>query len=255
MKRIHYTDNYLINPTHPVTVNLVGVGGTGSQVLTALARIDHALYSLGHPGLFVRAFDGDIVTESNLGRQLFAKCDTGVNKATVLITRINRFFGLSWEAADKNYEPRKDSMANIIISCVDNVKSRIAIQKHLVDRDYHSYGQNLPYYWLDFGNTQKTGQVILGNIRKIDQPQVEDIETVADIKTIAEMFDLSKVKDDDSGPSCSLAEALQKQDLFINSTLAQIGSALLWKLLSSGSIDYHGAYLNLETMNVNPIKL
>ncbi len=41
MKRVHYIDNYLINPQHPVTVNLIGAGGTGSQVLTGLARLDN----------------------------------------------------------------------------------------------------------------------------------------------------------------------------------------------------------------------
>ena len=43
MKRVHYTDNYLMSPQHPVTVNLIGAGGTGSQVLTCLARLDAAL--------------------------------------------------------------------------------------------------------------------------------------------------------------------------------------------------------------------
>ena len=43
MKRVHYIDNYLVNPQHPVTVNLIGAGGTGSQVLTCLARLDTAL--------------------------------------------------------------------------------------------------------------------------------------------------------------------------------------------------------------------
>ena len=33
----------------------------------------------------------------------------------------------------------------------------------------------------------------------------------------------ARVKEEESGPSCSLAEALEKQDLFINSTLAQLG--------------------------------
>jgi ABC-type proline/glycine betaine transport system permease subunit len=42
MKRVHYIDNYLLNPQHPVTVNLIGAGGTGSQVLTCLARLDIA---------------------------------------------------------------------------------------------------------------------------------------------------------------------------------------------------------------------
>ena len=78
---------------------------------------------------------------------------------------------------------------------------------------------------------------------------------ISDMRTVTELFDLTKVDEKDSGPSCSLAEALRKQDLFINSTLAQLGCALLWKLLSTGSIDYQGIYLNLETMKVNPIKL
>ena len=47
MKRVHYIDNYLINPQHPVTVNVIGAGGTGSQVLTCLARFDTALRGLG----------------------------------------------------------------------------------------------------------------------------------------------------------------------------------------------------------------
>ena len=66
MKRVHYIDNYLVNPQHPVTVNLIGAGGTGSQVLTCLARLDTALRGLGHPGLFVTLYDPDIVTEANM---------------------------------------------------------------------------------------------------------------------------------------------------------------------------------------------
>ena len=75
MKRVHYIDNYLVNPQRPVTVNLIGAGGTGSQVLTCLARLDVALRGLGHPGLFVTLYDPDIVTEANIGRQLFSPSD------------------------------------------------------------------------------------------------------------------------------------------------------------------------------------
>jgi hypothetical protein len=38
-----------------------------------------------------------------------------------------------------------------------------------------------------------------------------------------ELLKISEAEDDT--PSCSLAEALEKQDLFINSTLAQMGSS------------------------------
>lgn len=53
MKKIHYTDRYLLNPHHPVTVFVIGAGGTGSQVATNLARMSIALQALGHPGLHV----------------------------------------------------------------------------------------------------------------------------------------------------------------------------------------------------------
>ena len=49
MKKIHYTDRYLLNPHHPVTVFVIGAGGTGSQVATNLARMSIALQALGHP--------------------------------------------------------------------------------------------------------------------------------------------------------------------------------------------------------------
>lgn len=251
---IHYTDPYLLNPRHPVTVNLIGVGGTGSQVLSSIARINYALIELGHPGLYVTAFDNDIVTESNCGRQLFSISDIGQNKASVLITRLNRFFGTDWKSIPDKYIPYSNS-ANIIISCVDNVSSRVEINHHFQNSRNFGESEKREIYWLDFGNAQNTGQVVLGSISNIKQPKVKEIKTISKLKTVAEIFDLTKVKDEDSGPSCSLAEALTKQDLFVNSTLAQLGCGLLWKLISSGSIDYQGLYMNLQTMNVNPIKL
>lgn len=70
-KKIHYTENYLLSPHHPVSVIVIGAGGTGSQVITSLARMDRALQALGHPGLYVTVYDPDAVSESNIGRQLF----------------------------------------------------------------------------------------------------------------------------------------------------------------------------------------
>ena len=67
MKRIHYTDGYLLNPQHPITISLIGAGGTGSQVLTCLARLDVTLRNLGHPGLFITLYDPDDVSEANIG--------------------------------------------------------------------------------------------------------------------------------------------------------------------------------------------
>ena len=51
--RVHFTENFLLNPTNPITVNLIGAGGTGSQMLTTLARMNHALTELNHAGFSV----------------------------------------------------------------------------------------------------------------------------------------------------------------------------------------------------------
>ena len=239
MKRVHYTDSYLMSPQHPVTVNLIGAGGTGSQVLTCLARLDTALRGLGHPGLFVTLYDPDTVTEANIGRQLFGPSDLGQNKAQCLVTRINNFFGNDWKAQADIYpavlkDTRRDNLANITITCTDNIKSRIDLWNLL--------------------RALTTGQVVLGTVpKKIKQPASKLYETVNSLKVITRMVKYARVKETDSGPSCSLAEALERQDLFINSTLAQLGCGILWKMFRNGVIEHNGLYLNLDTMKVNPI--
>ena len=260
MKRVHYIDNYLINPQHPVTVNLIGAGGTGSQVLTCLARLDTALRGLGHPGLFITVYDSDIVTEANIGRQLFSPSDIGLNKAQCLVTRMNNFFGNDWKAVPDIYpaalkDARRDNLANITITCTDNIKSRLDlwnILKAVPVSEYRSY--ETPLYWMDFGNSQTKGQVLVGTLRdKIVQPSSQEYIPVPRMNVITEEVDYSQVREVDSGPSCSLAEALGKQDLFINSMLAQIGCEILWRMLKEGRTFHRGAYLNLDTLRVSPI--
>ena len=77
MRKIHFTDKYLLSPYHPVTVLVAGAGGTGSQVITNLARMSVALQALGHPGLHLTAFDPDTVTEANIGRSCSARRNWG----------------------------------------------------------------------------------------------------------------------------------------------------------------------------------
>lgn len=178
MKKIHYTDRYLLNPYHPVTVFVIGAGGTGSQVATGLARISVALQALGHPGLHVTVFDPDTVTEANIGRQLFSGSELGLNKAAALVTRINRFFGFSWEAKGQRYplkasaDREEPALANIIVTCTDNIRSRMNLWRFLKKhREHTSNNERSPIYWMDFGNARTTGQVLIGNIRgKILQP-------------------------------------------------------------------------------------
>ena len=262
--KVHFVNSALINPTNPITVNLIGAGGTGSQVLTALARMNHALTELNHAGLSVRLWDNDMITEANLGRQLFAESELGLYKSVALINRANRFFGTNWKAETQKFEKadlgklQSNMKSEIYISCVDSVKSRFDIAEILNELKMDkSYYRNQCKYWMDFGNSQFTGQVLLSTIGNIKQPNSEKYDTVVNLPFITEEFgELLKVSEaEDNTPSCSLAKALEKQDLFINSTLAQMGSSLLWNLFRNGLIENRGFFLNLKNFYSQPIKL
>lgn len=259
---IHFADNYLLRPTNPVIVNIIGAGGTGSQVLTAMARINHSLIALGHPGLLVQLFDDDTVSEANLGRQLFAQSEIGLNKAAALINRVNRFFGTNWKAIPYRFSKTnlkklpQQGAANIILSCVDTAAARFAIADLLLEIISHRQNDLYkPLYWMDWGNSKDTGQVILSTIGEIKQPASKKYNTIARLPFITEQYKdlLTESEQQDNTPSCSLAEALNKQDLFINTTLAAMGASLLWNLFREGMTTNRGFFLSLKDFRTQPL--
>lgn len=261
--KIHFTDPYLISPTNPITVNLIGAGGTGSKVLTSLMEMNHSLVALGHAGLYVRLWDDDRVTNANLGRQRFAPCEVGLYKSVTLINRVNRFMGSNWKAETVKFERDcfgklpNNAKASIYITCTDSVRSRFEIAEILNQLGNVRHHRDEPKYWMDFGNSQYTGQVILSTITEIKQPNSEKFETVASLPFVTEEFGelLRQSEIADDTPSCSLAEALEKQDLFINSALAQMGCSLLWNLFRYGMTDNRGFFLNLKNFHSQPLKV
>jgi len=259
---VHIVQKELLQPYNPVTINLIGAGGTGSQLLTALARMNHALTALGHAGLFVRVFDNDQVDIANLGRQLFTTAELGQYKSVALINRINRFFGTNWKAETTRYDKQslKDrdlASAIITISCVDTVTARYEIGEMLRYLTKNYSGRNRVKYWMDFGNSRSSGQVILSTLEKIKQPASELYRPVESLPLVTEEFKelLNTSEQDDNTPSCSLAEALTKQDLFINSALANCGASLLWQLFREGILFNRGFFLNLADFRTLPLKV
>ena len=258
---VHFTHNYLLRPTNPIVVNVIGAGGTGSQMLTALARMHHSLLALGHPGLFIQFYDDDKVTTANLGRQLFATCDIGQHKAAVLINRTNRFFGSAFKAIPYKYNKKnllklpQQGAANITITCVDTVAARFEIAD-ILRSTANGKVNNLytPLYWLDMGNSQHTGQIILSTIGEIKQPTSKKYTPVSCLPFVTDQYKtLLEQATEDTTPSCSLAEALTKQDLFINSALANMAASLLWGMFREGMTVSRGCFLNLKDFRMQPI--
>lgn len=243
--KYHNAPDYLLNPHHKITVALIGCGGTGSQVLSILARFDKSLRALDHLGIHVTVYDDDIVTTANVGRQLFSESEVGQYKSISLVSRINRFFGLNWESKIYQFPSahNQPDRHNIYISCVDDFDARLKIGKYIKKRSGIHDAESL--YWLDFGNTNNSGQVILGSLFDYANIKLECFDSWAST--------YKKPRKKKSEPSCSLAEALEKQDLLINSSIAQIGMHLLWKLFREGKTQHRGIILNLNTFTTNPI--
>jgi PRTRC genetic system ThiF family protein len=239
----HFTPSRLLQ--HQVDIALVGCGGNGSQMLTGLARLNHAITALGHPGLRVRAFDPDTVSEANMGRQMFGAFDVGSSKAHTLVNRVNAFFGINWRSHFGRYEDDSEHF-DIMIVCVDSAKARHAIHRNL--RNFKTE------YLMDLGNRAADGQVVLGEIRPHQDPDKappDHVRLPSPYSLLPELVDVNAIEDDT--PSCGLAEALERQELFVNQAIVTPALSILWEFFRYGKLTWHGAFVNLRTGSMRPL--
>jgi len=230
-----------------VRVLVVGCGGTGSAIAAGLPYLHQAMLACGHPGgLHVTLMDGDTISPTNCVRQPFSRSEIGLYKAVVLVNRINIFLGLDWEAVPAHLnDPNALSPSfenplgrtNIVIGCVDTRAARAVIRD--ATGDYSSAD-----YWLDIGNNADSGQFILGEpLNQVNRRARTRLRSVAE--WFPEIVDAGR--DNDGLPSCSAAEALARQEPFVNQVLAQHALALLARLFRYGMTSYYGGFINLTT--------
>lgn len=245
--------------TDAVRILVVGCGGTGSEVLSGLVYLHQAMRAWGHPwGIEVLAMDADVVSESNTVRQPFSSADVGHPKATLLVNRLNAFWGLDWRAVPRHLtrdELRKVG-ADIVIGCVDSRAARATIWQW-VTHDRQQGGR--VQYYLDLGNDAASGQFVLGVPPGFarDAGLAEGM-TPERLPCAPELFpELIDVAGDagDDRPSCSAAEALERQEPFINRAIAAQALAMLTRLFRHGSLSYHGGFLNLATGRVTALEV
>ena len=229
-----------------INVLLAGCGGNGAQMMMGLASLDAALRAISSRSVHVTVVDDDTVSEANLGRQPFYRCDLGASKARTLTERINIAHGLDWRAVHGRV-PDDIGVAgfDIVITCVDTVSARRAIGAAV------AAAQPRPRYWMDLGNRATDGQFLIGCPGHAAGLPSDRLPTVLEYFT--ELADDGIVEDD--APSCSVAEALDRQSLFVNRVVASHALALLFDLLGRGSIGHAGAFINLVSGQAVPIPL
>lgn len=222
---------------------VIGCGGTGSALIGGLPFLHQALIASGHPGLQVIVADGDRVSPTNCVRQPFSESEIGLYKSIVLVNRLNLFWGLQWQASSDFVTAKTQGKADIIISCVDTRAARLEITKSPLFKEC--------VYWLDLGNTSDGGQFVLGQPRNS-----RNRKTRRRLPTIAELFPeiITPVLDNrDDLPACSAVEALERQEPFINQTLAYQALAMLARLFRHAELRHHGGFISLADGRMAPL--
>lgn len=223
---------------HRVRVLVVGCGGNGSAIAAGLPYLQQALLAYGHPeGIHVTLLDPDVISATNCVRQPFSQSEIGLYKSVVLANRLNLFWDLDWHGVPERLDPkRRLDGVDIVIGCVDTRKARAAIAKCAEDWSEVDY-------WLDLGNNADSGQFVLGEPlnRRNRRRRLR-------LRTVSELFPevIQGELDGDGLPSCSAAEALDRQEPFVNPTLANHSLALLARLFRYGTISCHGAFVTLS---------
>lgn len=220
----------LVNKSLDIIV--VGAGGTGSAVITELFQMSYLLDSLsnGEVKLNVTVYDDDVVSFANVGRQSFWACDVNLNKAKVLVSRFNAYGNVNWQAKETRFEPDMlTQKTDIIITCSDSAKFRGELGKKHKD-------SLASWLWLDLGNAENDGQVILGQLGQNDKSLLNVYDYYPDLINAED-------KEEDS---CSHEIALAKQGYGINKSVALAGTTMLWQLIRHGEIHHQGSFIDLK---------
>ncbi|MGG6265375.1 ThiF family adenylyltransferase [Leptolyngbya sp. AN03gr2] len=142
---------------------LVGCGGNGSYMSETIARFCRLLIQQGKraQAWFI---DPQTVEVKNIPRQRFSDAEIGLNKAQVLAARYSLLWGVEIHAYptlfDPDLLPGYHSWLTFLVGCVDDGPARSAIAHCL---NQNSSSQLPKRWWLDLGNHQESGQVLLGS--------------------------------------------------------------------------------------------
>jgi len=234
-----------------ITLALVGCGGTGSFAALHLARL---AYESRRSGLELDLvfIDPDVVEDKNIGRQNFCPPEIGQPKAYALASRYNLAFGLEIGTIQNrvgrldlvNCTQRYNSML-LVVGCVDSPAARREIVAALAGKGKNKFA----VWWLDAGNSERSGQVLIGNgdKLKIDEalgcvglpwPSEQEPGIVTPPPTPPPAGE--------GGLSC--AEALQAnvQSLMINQAMAGWLGVYASRLLLSRDLDIYQTWLDLQ---------
>jgi PRTRC genetic system ThiF family protein len=243
-------------------IALVGCGGTGSWLAPHLARIAAVLKEAGK-GVALTFIDPDTVEAANFPRQNFCAAETSRNKAETLALRYGTAWGLQIGAVPHRYEgrhtpwPLHQGHLLLIVGCVDNAAARRAIEGVVAQYNKGSgRADSLPAtWWLDCGNMQDSGQVLLGAA-----PTKADMAHAFKNQTICTMLpsptlqapDLlealpEELAEERRRMSCAELAMRDAQGMNINTAVANVAADYVLRLVGTGGLKRFATYIDLPS--------
>jgi PRTRC genetic system ThiF family protein len=255
-----------------VALTMVGCGGTGSFLALHLARLAYHVYhrpvpSLGTPGpaqlsgaggrdgltaaghleyqlIFV---DPDRIEAKNVGRQNFVPAEIGRYKAEALAVRYSRAFGLSIHFYNEAFDPIRlvpgrnqrgvPEGFDLIVGCVDNTAARREIDKVCRRSDGH-------LWWLDCGNHDQSGQVILGNQNR-KTPQINPFGFCTGLPLPSIQHPELIRRRNQRRRTCTDDLLADVQSLMVNQAVAGWAASYVYRLTVAHDLDCYATYFDL----------
>jgi PRTRC genetic system ThiF family protein len=233
------------------TLYVVGCGGTGSLISDGLCRL---LIGIDVPIVLI---DYDRVEPHNLRRQNFYPPDLGKYKSQVLAERLSRQYGRPIRYSIYPYDASLlgDKMGHmwvkqgnaLVIGCVDTPEARRSIA-----RDF-TYGQ----WWIDSGNGNSSGQVLIGNARRkqelegaFNEPD-EEVSALP-IPSMQLPSLLAPVTVPEKPRDCAEAVAANEQSAVINQAMAMLVLQFIEKFLYK-KLTWMGAYIDMDAGTLHTV--
>lgn len=237
-------------PTNNIHLVIAGAGGNGAHFMHQAMRVVGAHMADKKRDYKVTVFDGDIVEQKNLLRQNFYPSDLGKNKAQVTARRYSKAFGVEIGVFPEFVETKEDleelmfqyeGYMPLLVTCFDNHKSRLMVQALFEEKPAE-------FMWLDLGNDEFVGQVVLG-FNADPMTGANDIKQgVFKLPSIVEFYPEIRNSNDQfkSEVSCAEHAVANIQNIGANvmcSTLA----FLMFNQLMTGSITHYAVRFDAKS--------
>jgi PRTRC genetic system ThiF family protein len=241
---------YPIQIGNPETYHLmlVGCGGTGSFLALHLARLAYHARERYNRTVDLMFIDPDVVEAKNIGRQNFAPAEVGAHKAEALARRYSLAFGLpirfkndvftsyslgSWLSQSEFY---------LIVGAVDNAAARVSIYDRVGSQ------RNNALWWLDCGNHEHAGQILLGNRVDLEAPEIR-LNFCSGLPSPGEqhpeLLEARPAPESDEAASCADLTLRDAQSLMINQAMATYAAQYVYRLVVTRDLDMYATYVDL----------